>query len=64
MLTEWLAFLHAEVMAMVMCRVLNPACNARESPWIAVLWANGGAIIFHLLYFTSSKDTYDIQGIS
>ena len=32
-LAEWVAFLHAVVIAtVIMCRVRNPACTARERP--------------------------------
>ena len=38
-LAEWVAFLHAVVIAtVVMCRVRNPACTARERPRVGALY--------------------------
>ena len=56
-LAEWVAFLHATVIAtVVMCRVRNPTCTARERPRII----NGRSIkkCLHILfgYIRHSKD--------
>ena len=38
-LAEWVAFLHAVVVAtVVMCRVRNPVCTARERPGVGALY--------------------------
>ena len=38
-LAEWVAFLHAVVIAtVVMCLVRNPACTARERPRVGALY--------------------------
>ena len=38
-LAEWVAFLHAVVIAtVVMCRVRNPACTTRERPGVGALY--------------------------
>ena len=44
-LAEWVAFLHATVMAtVVMCRVRNPACTARELPGVGLGCVDGRSI--------------------
>ena len=38
-LAEWVAFLHEVIIAtVVMCRVCNPACIARERPRLGALY--------------------------
>ena len=63
-LAEWVAFLHAVIIAtVVICRVRNPACTARERPRVGALykWNRSIKKCFHIPFGYKRHSKYRLN---